>query len=126
MIQNCNICIKVRSNKAEPLIPSLISDRPWQKIGTDLFELKGKPYLHCIDYFSRFAEVVLLSKSTTAPDVITKLKSWFADMEVQIKLYRTMVPSSKPANLLNLLMIMVLNMSEVAPSILKAMVKLRE
>ena len=56
----------------------MLPDRPWQKIGTDLFELKGKPYLLCIDYFSRFAEVTLLSKSTTSPDVITHLKSWFA------------------------------------------------
>ena len=60
------------------MIPSVLPDRPWQKIGTDLFELKGKTYLLCIDYFSRFAEVALLSKSTTTPDVITHLKSWFA------------------------------------------------
>ena len=78
MILNCNVCIKERSNKVEPLIPSVLPDRPWQKIGTDLFELKGKPYLLCIDYFSRFAEVALLSKNTTSPDVITHLKSWFA------------------------------------------------
>ena len=75
MIQNCDICIKERSNKAEPLIPSVLPDRPWQKICTDLFELKGKPCFLCTDYFSRFAEVPLLSKST---DVITHLKSWFA------------------------------------------------
>ena len=68
MILNCNVCIKEQSNKAEP----------WQKIGTDLFELKGKPYILCIDYFLRFAEVALLSKSTTAPDEITHLKTWFA------------------------------------------------
>ena len=45
MIQNYNACIKERSNKAEPLIPSVLPDRPWQKTGTDLFELNGKPYL---------------------------------------------------------------------------------
>ena len=78
MIQNCNDCVKERSNKAEPLIPSVLPDRPSQKIRTDLFELKGKPYLLCIDCFSRSAEVALLSKSTTAPDVITYLKPWFA------------------------------------------------
>ena len=32
----------------------------------------------CIDYFSRFAEVDMLSKRITAPDVITHLKSWLA------------------------------------------------
>ena len=78
MIQNCNVCIKERLNKAEPLMPSVLPDRPWKKIGTDLFELKGKPYLLCMDYFSRFAEVGLLPKRTTAPDMITYLNSWFA------------------------------------------------
>ena len=126
MIQNCDVCIKEQYNKAEPLIPFVLPDRPWQKIGTDLFELKGKPYLLCIDYFSRFAEVALLSKNTTSPDVINISSLGLQDMEFQIKLYRTMVPSFKPANLLNLLTIRVLNMSQVAPSTLKAMVKLRE
>ena len=56
----------------------MLPNRPWQKIATDLFELKGKPYLLRIDYFSRFAEVALLSKSKTAPDVITHFKSLFA------------------------------------------------
>ena len=78
VIQNCNVCIKERSNKVEPLIPSVLPDRARQKISTDLFELNGKPYLLCTDYFLRFSEVALLSKSTTAPDVITHLKSWFA------------------------------------------------
>ena len=108
-------CIQERSKKAEPLIPSVLPDRPWQKIGIDLFELKGKPYLLSIDYFSRFAEVALLSKGTTAPDAIILISSLgLQDMEFQIKLYRTIVPSFKPANLLNLLMIMVLNMSQLS------------
>ena len=48
------------------------------EIGTDPFDVKVKPCFLCIDYFSRFVEVALLSKSTTAPDVITHPKSWFA------------------------------------------------
>lgn len=27
---------------------------PWQRIGSDLFELHGKPYIIVIDYFSKF------------------------------------------------------------------------
>ena len=96
MIQNCNVFIKERSNKAEPLIPSALLDRPWQKIGTDLFELKGKLYLLCIDYFSRFVEVALLSKSTTAPDVITHLKSCFAKHGIPDKVVSDNVPSFNP------------------------------
>ena len=29
IIQNCNVCIKERPNKAEPLILSVLPDRPW-------------------------------------------------------------------------------------------------
>ncbi|CAC5418657.1 unnamed protein product [Mytilus coruscus] len=43
----------------------------------DLFEIKGRPYLVVIDYFSNFTEVDYLSK-TTSSQVITILKKQFA------------------------------------------------
>ena len=36
---NAPTCIKERVNPAEPVIPSELSDRPWQKAVADLFEL---------------------------------------------------------------------------------------
>ena len=44
------------------MIPSTLPQRPWEKIGTDLFELKGKSYLLLVDYFSRYIEVVKLTQ----------------------------------------------------------------
>ena len=77
MVKKCPTCIKERINPAEPVIPSKLPDRPWQKVASDLFELKGHPYLLVIDYFSRYVEVAKLSH-TTSPDVIVHLQSMFA------------------------------------------------
>ena len=30
--------------------------RPWQKLGSDLFELHGKTYILLIDYYSKYTE----------------------------------------------------------------------
>ena len=53
MIQNSKTCQNFQI-QSEPMIPSTLPQRPWEKIGNDLFELKGKSYLLLIDYFSRY------------------------------------------------------------------------
>ena len=35
--------------------------RPWEKLGTDIFEFNGKKYLMIVDYYSRFPVIRLLS-----------------------------------------------------------------
>ena len=71
------MCCKHRRQHAEPLLPSIFPERPWQKIATDLFEWKKVTYLVVTDYYSRYVEMAKLS-TTTANDVITHLKSIFA------------------------------------------------
>ena len=39
VVKQCPTCIKERVNPAEPVIPSELPDRPWQKAVADLFEL---------------------------------------------------------------------------------------
>ena len=73
----CPICVPYRSQPAQPLIPSQFPERPWQKVGTDLFEWKNSTYLLVVDYYSRFIETAKLS-TATASDVISHLKSNFA------------------------------------------------
>ena len=77
MVNKCPTCIKERVNAAEPLIPSDLPDRLWQKVAADLFELKGQPYLLVTNYFSPYVEVAKLSH-TTLPDVVVHLKFMFA------------------------------------------------
>lgn len=77
MVLRCRTCIKERRNPKEPLKPTECPQRPWQKLGADLFVLEGKTYLLVVDYFSRFLEIAALCH-TRSTDVITHLKSMFA------------------------------------------------
>ena len=54
-----------------------LPDRPWQRLGADLFELKGVTYLLVVDYYSRYPEVIKLT-SLTSKSVITALRSIFS------------------------------------------------
>ena len=38
--------------------------RPWEKLGTDIFEFKGNKYLMIVDYYSRFPVIRLLGDIT--------------------------------------------------------------
>ncbi len=76
MVNTCSTCCRHRKNHAEPMVPTPLPERPWQKVATDLFLHNGKTYVIVVDYFSRFFEIAPL-KSTTAEIVINHLKSIF-------------------------------------------------
>lgn len=76
-VNSCYICSEARNDSAEPLIPTPLPPRPWQRVATDLFYLKGKTYLLVVDYFSRFVEIAKLD-ATSSEDVIVQLKSIFS------------------------------------------------
>lgn len=77
LVLNCRACIKERANVKEPLMPSKLPDRPWQKLGADLFTLNNNNYLLVVDYFSRYIEIAQLSPTRSA-DIVVHLKSMFA------------------------------------------------
>ncbi len=77
-IQQCEICnSQPKAQQDEPLMSHETPDRPWEKVGVDLMDVKGTAYLVTVDYFSNFWEVDRLN-TTTAAVVIKKLKSHFA------------------------------------------------
>ena len=77
-VAKCPICLTHRhKNQKEPMIPHSIPDRPWQKLGSDVFEHKGKPYLVVVDYYSKFIETALM-RDKTAGTIVTHMKSIFA------------------------------------------------
>ena len=76
MVTTCPTCCKHRKNHAEPMIPTPLPERPWQKVATDLFDHNGKTYIIVVDYNSRFFEIAPL-KSTTTENAINLLKSFF-------------------------------------------------
>ena len=66
-ISKCDICSSYQSSQAkEPLICHEIADRPWQKIGTDVFKLDGTDYLCVVDYHSSYFKVDRLENKTAA------------------------------------------------------------
>lgn len=76
-INNCQACLTYRKNNyKEKMIPHEIPNKPWAKVGTDLFYFNRKTYLLLMDYYSKFIEVVEL-KSTLSESIIDNLKSVF-------------------------------------------------
>ena len=54
VVGDCPECPKNRpTQRNQPLQPSELPERPWAKLGTDLFEVQKKSYLVVIDYYSR-------------------------------------------------------------------------
>ena len=77
-VLTCATCnMYQRKNQKEPLIPHSIPDRPWSKVGADIFELQQKQYLVIVDYYSGFVELDLLTH-TTSKQVINHCKSQFS------------------------------------------------
>lgn len=76
-IKTCTICQQTVPPKREPLISTPLPSHPWEKLATDLFQLKGSMYIILIDYYSHFVEVQKLTSTTTA-SVIAFLKPMFA------------------------------------------------
>lgn len=77
-VQQCQFCIENRhTQRKEPLLPSVLPSRPWQKVAIDLCEFKKQNYLVISDYFSRFLEIFHLP-TTTSSQVVTRLKATFA------------------------------------------------
>ena len=73
MVKECHTCASKIPPRKEPMIASDLPLYPWQKVGADLFELKGSKYLLVVDYFSRYVEVAKLM-STCSVVVIGHLK----------------------------------------------------
>ena len=76
-VQKCSTCRQQASMSREPMIPTPLPQHPWERVGTDLFELNGKHYIVVADYYSRYPEVIRLT-STTSASIITAMKSVFS------------------------------------------------
>ena len=62
LIDNCRICCQTTKNHPDPLIPTQMPARPWQRIATDLMEFKKVQYLVVVDYYSRYIKLSKLEK----------------------------------------------------------------
>jgi len=60
----------------EQMVTTVPPSFPWQKIGTDLFELQGEHYLLSVCYHSKFPEVTKM-ESLRSSVVVEELKRQF-------------------------------------------------
>ncbi|XP_045761442.1 uncharacterized protein K02A2.6-like [Maniola jurtina] len=78
MVSRCETCIRFsNNNKKETLMPHVVPELPWEKVGVDLFQLDGCNYMIVIDYYSKFPEIDFL-RCTTSESIIDKLKQIFS------------------------------------------------
>ena len=85
LVKSCPICAKASTPHKEPLMYSPLPNHPWEKVGSDLFELNGSTYLLVVDYFSCFIEIQKLS-SMNSRSVILALKAIFSRHGVPVTL----------------------------------------
>ena len=76
-VKKCHVCAKERPEQREPLLPSSFPDRPWERVGSDLFEFDRHHYILVVDYYSRWVEIRHL-ETTTSEACVGALKSVFA------------------------------------------------
>ena len=88
--------MKKAAQKREPLISLPLPERPWDRIGIDLLDFKGKTFLVAMDYYSRYLEVMDLCRPTSFL-VIAKLKSIFARWGTPLEV----VSDNGPVNSIN-------------------------
>lgn len=86
-VNSCSFCEKERpAQRREPLLPSIMPERPWQVLSADFCELNGKKYLIILDQFSRWIEIIPMT-STTASATIDRLKGLFARFGICERFY---------------------------------------
>ena len=79
MVKNCDLCNKYQP--AQPKLPIMQPDfptRPWEKLGTNIFEQNGKKYLMVVDYYSRLP-VIRLPTDMTGHTVCNHFTSILAE-----------------------------------------------
>ena len=78
LVRRCETCLTVLPSKpAEPMLIRTLPTRPWQIIGSDLFQYANRHYIILVDYYSSWPEVYLLS-SPNSKCVIEATKEAFA------------------------------------------------
>ena len=78
LCETCEKCLADRpAQRSEPLLPTELPSRPWEKVGADLCFHNDKNYLVLVDYYSRWLEIKHL-RSITSRSVIDKCRQVFA------------------------------------------------
>ena len=78
-VMSCDPCqVNGRSQQKETMISFEVPNRPWQRVGIDLFNHNKGWYVIVADYYSKYPWTQALP-ATASKDVISVLKSSFAE-----------------------------------------------
>lgn len=81
-IEHCQFCEQnATSQRREPLMPSTLPDRPWQRLSADFCDFRGRSYVIVYDQFSRWIEIILVNK-IDSDSVIDKFRCLFAQFGI--------------------------------------------
>ena len=87
MVRKCSTCMEfARAQSSEPLIPHEVPQRPWETLGTDLFNLEGQIYLIIADYYSKFFIVRQMSQHCSSKGVIKATKEVLSEIGIPRKI----------------------------------------
>jgi transposase InsO family protein len=87
IVETCHHCqVNRKAQRHEPLHPTRLPDRPWEKLAADLCDIKGTQFLVVIDYYSRWIEIRKLG-STSSAATIGKFKDMFATHGIPDELF---------------------------------------
>ena len=80
LAKKCETCQKYAPKQGQEkiLVHELTETKPWSKLVSDIFDIKGKSYIVIADYYSRFPYVKPLS-NITSRSIINVFKTLFAD-----------------------------------------------
>ena len=77
-VSNCTACNEYLSKQTkEPLMTHEIPERPWSKVGIDIFTLDRQDYLIMVDYYSDYWEIDVLP-DTTSETIVNCCKRQFS------------------------------------------------
>ena len=77
-VEGCTVCQEYQhANVKEPLISHDIPNRPWEKIGIDIFTFNNYDYLIEVDYLSGFFEIDRIP-TKAVHDIVYCMKQQFA------------------------------------------------
>ena len=79
IIESCDACqAYCRRQPRETLRQHDVPEKPWEKVGVDLFTFDHRNYVIIVDYLTNYWEIDYLQDSTTSIAVIKKMKAQFA------------------------------------------------
>lgn len=85
-----------KAHAPDPMMIHKIINKPWHKVGADLFHFDNDVYLLCVCYNTKFVEICNFNNDLTSENVIRNLKACFARYGVPLELVTDNGPEFKP------------------------------